>query len=105
MLLVLTTFPDANVARLLGRQLVEEKLAACCSILPGVESIFWWQGKLESANEVQAILKTDESTVDLLMTRLDALHPYEVPEILVLRPDRVSPAYAQWVKDSVRAAE
>ncbi len=97
LLVVLTSFPDADQARQAARVLVEERLAACVSLLPGAESIYRWQGRIETAAEVLVLIKTRAEGYDRLAARLGELHPYEVPEILALRPDQVSPAYRQWL--------
>jgi periplasmic divalent cation tolerance protein len=99
-LLVLSTFPDAATARRLGRQLVEEHCAACANILPAVESIYWWQGKVESGNETLVLFKTSAERYEALETTLRRLHPYEVPEIIALPIDRGLPEYMKWVAQS-----
>jgi periplasmic divalent cation tolerance protein len=99
--LVLTTFPDMETARRTGRVLVEEGLAACINLLPGVESIYRWQGKVEQAAEILGILKTTPDACQALEQRLAALHPYEVPEIVALEPAAVSARYAEWLMLSV----
>jgi periplasmic divalent cation tolerance protein len=96
-LLVFSTFPDVVTARRIGRQLVEEHCAACANILPQVESIYWWEGKVESANETLALFKTTAERYAALETTLRQLHPYEVPEIIALRIDRAWPDYLRWV--------
>ncbi len=105
LLLVLTSFPDADQARRAAGILIEERLAACVSLLPGVESIYRWQGAVETAAEVLALVKTRADLYDRLATRLGELHPYEVPEILALRPDQVSPAYRRWLLTETRGAD
>ncbi|HRJ11073.1 MAG TPA: divalent-cation tolerance protein CutA [Prosthecobacter sp.] len=97
LLLVLTTFPDAAHARQAAAALVEERLAACASLVPGIESIYRWQGAVETAAEVLLLIKTRAGLYDRLAGRLRGLHPYEVPEILALRPEHASPAYRQWL--------
>ena len=82
LLVVLTSFPDAGQARQAARVLVEERLAACVSLLPGAESIYRWQGRIESTAEVLALIKTHADLYDRLAARLGELHPYEVPEIV-----------------------
>jgi periplasmic divalent cation tolerance protein len=100
--LVLTTFPDMETARRIGRVLVEEGLAACMNLLPAVESIYRWQGKVEEGAEVLGVLKTTADGLQALELRLAALHPYEVPEVVALEPAAVSACYAEWLKNSVR---
>ena len=99
-ILVFCTFPDAETARQIGTPLVNAKLAACVSLVPGIESIYHWQGKVETSQEVLALFKTTSSRYAELEQRLRELHPYDVPEILAVSPTAVSPAYAQWVGDS-----
>lgn len=99
---VLTTFPDLATARRIGRLLVEEGLAACINLLPGLESIYRWQGKVEEAEEILGVLKTTTDDYQALEQRLAALHPYEVPEIVALEPAAVSARYAEWLTGSVK---
>jgi len=96
-LLVLSTFPDEESAAVAARTLVEENLAACGTIIPGVRSIYRWQGAIEDAREVLVIFKTPRESEPLLRARLAALHPYEVPEIVGLEPDSIHEPYARWV--------
>jgi len=99
-ILVFCTFPDAETARRIGTSLVHDRLAACVNLVPSIESIYRWQGAVETSQEVQALFKTTASRYSELEQRLRELHPYDVPEILAVNPTAVSPAYAQWVGDS-----
>jgi periplasmic divalent cation tolerance protein len=99
-LVVLTTWPDLEKARAAARTLVEEKLAACANILPGVESIYRWQGAVETSAEVMVVLKTTIARYQMLEARVQALHTYEVPEIVVLRVSDGLPSYLRWVETS-----
>jgi periplasmic divalent cation tolerance protein len=94
---VLVTHPDEAGARALVTALVEERLAACGNIVPGVESIYRWQGALEQARECLVILKTTAAEVGRLIERIPALHPYEVPEILALPVAAGHAGYLAWV--------
>ncbi len=96
-LLVLSTFPDAATARRISRQLVEEKCAACANLLGGVESIYWWEGKVQNGNETLVFFKTTASRYEALETTLRQLHPYEVPEIIAFRVAQGLPEYLRWV--------
>jgi periplasmic divalent cation tolerance protein len=102
-LLVLSTFPDVATARRIGRQLVAEHCAACVNILPAVESIYWWEEKIESANETLALFKTTAGRYVALETTLRQLHPYQVPEIIALSVDRGLPEYLHWVSENCAA--
>lgn len=97
----LATFPDLEAATRITRQLVEEKLAACGNILPGVRSIFQWQGKLEENTEVLVFYKTSEIHRGKFQQRLIELHPYDVPECLFLDVRDGSPEYLNWVRSDV----
>ena len=104
--IVLTTMPmDAGAGKLdataLGRTLVEEGLAACVNVLPPMESVYRWQGSVHQDAERQLVIKTRAERLDALQARVKMLHPYEVPEFLVLPVSAGSPSYLDWVKDSV----
>jgi periplasmic divalent cation tolerance protein len=99
-LVVLTTWPDVDKARAAARTLVEEKLAACANLVPGVESIYRWQGTVETSSEVMVVLKTTIARYQMLEARILALHTYEVPEIVVLRVTDGLPSYLRWVESS-----
>jgi periplasmic divalent cation tolerance protein len=95
--LVLTSVPDAEVGARLARTLVEERLAACVNLVPGVRSIYRWQGQLEDASEVLLLVKTRADRCAALAARIQALHPYELPEVLELAAGGGSAAYLDWV--------
>ena len=98
---VYAIFADAAEAERIGRAVVEERLAACINILPGVRSIYRWQGALETADETAAILKTTAVSADALVARIATLHSYEVPCIVTWPIDKVLASYADWVESSV----
>jgi periplasmic divalent cation tolerance protein len=97
-LIVLTTWPDAEKARAAAAALVNERLAACANIVPAVESIYRWEGKVETAAETLMILKTTIGRYPQLETRIKAMHSYAVPEIVSLRVTDGLPAYLRWVE-------
>jgi periplasmic divalent cation tolerance protein len=94
---VLVTCPTADVAAGLARTLVEEGLAACGNVVPGVRSIYRWQGRVVDEPEVLLVLKTTTGRFEALRTRVVALHPYEVPEVLGLAVDAGHAPYLTWV--------
>lgn len=98
-LLVFCTFPDQEKARQIGTVLVEMQLAACVNLMPAVESIYRWEGKIESAREVLAIFKTTESVYPRFRDELATRHPYDVPEIVAVKPEDVAGSYARWVAE------
>ena len=103
--LILTTCPDEQTARSIARALVEERLAACGNVVPGVLSIYRWKGAIEEAGETLLLLKVPAAGAAAAAARLRTLHPYEVPEILVLAIDRGAPDYLRWVVDETRVVE
>ena len=94
--LVYTTLPDQAGAEAIGRTLVERRLAACVNIYPGMIALYEWQGALERAQEVGMIVKTTPPHLDDLLAQLRALHPYEVPALLVLGRVEANPDYEAW---------
>ncbi len=100
--IVLTTAASVDEARTLGRTLVEERLAACATLIPTVESIYHWQGAVESASETMLLIKTDIAQLGALQARLLALHSYSTPEFLVLPVESGSEAYLAWMKSSLK---
>lgn len=96
-LLVLTTAPGAEEAARLARTLVEERLAACGNVVPGLRSIYRWEGKVQDEGEALLLLKTTRARFPALKERLLALHPYEVPEVLALPVEAGAERYLSWV--------
>ena len=101
-LLCFSTCPDADTARRIATALVEERLAACVNLLPGLQSIYRWQGQVESADEVLLLIKTTTEAYPALQERLLALHPYELPELLAVELATGLPAYLGWIADQAR---
>jgi periplasmic divalent cation tolerance protein len=95
---VLVTVPDAEVGARLARVVVEERLAACVNLLPGVRSIYRWQGAVHDDAEVLLVMKTRADRVEALGARVRELHPYEVPEVLALAAAGGSLEYLAWVR-------
>ncbi len=99
-LLALSTFPDAEIARRISNQLVSEQLAACANILPSVESIYRWKEKIESGNETLVLFKVSEVRQAAFQDKLRSLHPYDVPEIIFVPVTGGLPEYLQWVAEN-----
>jgi periplasmic divalent cation tolerance protein len=95
--LVYTTWPSIVEAEAAGRQIVENRLAACVNILPGMISHYWWQGKIERAEEVVVIVKTRASLADEVAAAVKELHSYTTPAVMVLPVESLDPAYHAWI--------
>lgn len=102
-LLVFCTFPEAGTAATVTRTLVEEKLVACGTIVPGVRSIYAWEGRIEDAPEVLVVFKTAGPVYGKLEKRLLKLHPHETPEIVALEAGAAAKAYAAWVAGATQS--
>lgn len=101
LVIVTTTLPSREEAEALATTLVEERLAACVQVIGPIESTYRWEGALERAKEWYAHAKTTEDRRDALMARIKAQHPYEIPEIVAVRAESVSPQYLGWVVEQV----
>jgi periplasmic divalent cation tolerance protein len=97
----LSTAPSVEKAAEIARTLVEERLAACVNIVPGVRSIYRWKGELCDDTEVLCVIKTRKDRVAALRDRLPALHPYEVPELVVLEVASGHAPYLAWIDAQV----
>lgn len=101
--IVLTTESTLEEANKLGRSLVEERLVACATLLPVVQSIYYWKDQLQSAPETMILLKTTSDKLEALEARLRQLHSYRVPEFLVLPVEHGSSAYLEWMFGALSA--
>jgi periplasmic divalent cation tolerance protein len=101
--IVLSTWPAAEDAGPTAITLVEERLAACVSLLPEMDSIYRWNNAVERERERQMVIKTTRPCVDALMARIKQLHPYQVPEMLVIPAVGGSEAYLGWLGECTRA--
>ena len=98
---VYAIFANAEEAERIGREMVEQRLAACINILGTVRSIYRWKGAVETADEVAAIFKTTDDRAGDLIARITALHSYDVPCVAAWPIDKILGGYADWVVDSV----
>ncbi len=101
-LICFCTCPDTDTAERLAEALVEERLAACVNILPGLRSVYRWQAEVERADETLLLIKTVRERFDALSARIKALHPHELPEVLAVEAAAGLPAYLRWVADETR---
>lgn len=97
MIVVMTTLPDAAEARNLARGIVDERLAACVQIMPPMRSVYRWEGKVESADEILLLIKTRAEKFAELEKFIAANHPYNVPEVVAINAADVSEPYRKWL--------
>ncbi|MFQ6046155.1 MAG: divalent-cation tolerance protein CutA [Gemmatimonadales bacterium] len=94
---VFTTLPSVDEGRRFVRGLVEDRVAACGTVLPGATSVYWWQGKIEETSEVQVVLKTRRERWTELERAVQERHPYDVPELLAMPVEAGLSAYLDWI--------
>jgi len=100
---VLCTVPTFSVAQKIATELVTRRLAACCNILPGITSIYRWQGKVETDDELLMIIKSTEENYKAIENSIKELHPYEVPEIISFPIRQGFNKYLQWINEVTKA--
>lgn len=103
--IVLSTAGSEDEARKIARHLVEQRLAACVNLVPRIESIYRWQGKVESAQEWLLIIKTTASQFSAVRDAIGELHSYEVPECISIALEDGSEEYLKWIADSVNTTQ
>ena len=101
-LVVLVTCPTPSSARRMARVLLSKRLVACVNIVPGVDSWFWWKGKIDHSREVLLVLKTVVDKFESVRRSILAHHPYQVPEVLAVASSNGHGPYLEWVRSSVQ---
>lgn len=102
---VYVTVPDKDTGRNLAKSIVNERLAACVNQVPGIESTYWWQGKVETDSEELLIIKTKDSLLEALTEHVVSNHPYKVPEVIALPIIGGSPAYLRWLEENTNVEQ
>ena len=100
-LVVFVTCPTKRIAHRLTRALLERRLVACVNILPSVESLFWWEGRIDKASEFLLLIKTRRSCFEALRQTVCRLHPYETPEVIALPIILAHRPYVEWIQQSL----
>ena len=98
--IVLVTAPDLKTARALARAALSARLIACANLIPKIESLYWWRGKIESGTEVLLVLKTQKSKLAALEKLILARHPYDTPEFIVLPLSAGNKKYLSWLANN-----
>ncbi|CAN6290419.1 unnamed protein product [Urochloa humidicola] len=101
-IVVYVTVPNREAGKKLSQSIISEKLAACVNIVPGIESVYWWEGKVQSDAEELLIIKTRESLLDALTEHVKANHEYDVPEVIALPITGGNSKYLEWIKNSTK---
>lgn len=102
-LLIFCTCPDQAIAERIAETVVRERLAACVNLVPGLTSIYRWEGKIQRDTELLLLVKTRAAVYPLLEARIRELHPYQVPEIIALPIQTGSATYLDWIADNTGA--
>ncbi|MCM8821788.1 MAG: divalent-cation tolerance protein CutA [Candidatus Omnitrophica bacterium] len=101
-LVLFTTFPERKTGQKICKTLINENLTACCQIVDGIISFYWWKNKIEKSKECLCILKTEKTMLSKLKKRIKDLHPYEIPEIVVVEAEDIDKDYAHWITSVIR---
>lgn len=101
-IIVLCACPNQEIAEQIASSLVEQRLAACVNIIPGVQSVYRWQGKIARDDELLLVSKTTASMFDQLSAHIVDLHPYELPEVIAVSIERGISEYLQWIEEQVK---
>jgi periplasmic divalent cation tolerance protein len=101
-IVVFCTAPNRETGERIARALVQERLAACVNLLPGLVSTYRWQGKVEQAAECLLLIKTAQSRFDTLRERIKSLHPYDVPEIIAMPISQGDTQYLKWITENTQ---
>ena len=99
---ILITCANKKEAKKIARHLVNKRLVACVNLLSGVESVFWWQKKIDSATEVLLIAKSKRSLIARIISQVQSLHSYQVPEVIALPIVAGNQDYIKWINESIR---
>lgn len=104
-ILVYITAPDIKCARMVGKSLVEQRLAACANILPGMESLYWWDNEVQTAQEVVLLVKSTGAAFERLKEYVLSLHPYEVPCIVAIKIEAGHNPFLGWIAAQISPRE
>ena len=101
-IVILITTKDSDEADKIAVALTQEKLIACANIVKGVQSVFWWEGKVDYSEETLMIIKSEERLFDKIVEKVKSLHSYSVPEVIALPIIGGNPDYLKWINESLR---
>ena len=101
-IVVFCTTPSNEISIQIAEECIKKKIAACCNIVPGITSVYQWQGKVEKSDEELIILKSTEDNFDSIEKIINGIHPYEVPEIISVKINNGNEPYLNWINQSLR---
>jgi periplasmic divalent cation tolerance protein len=101
-IIVICTSPSLEISNQLAEECVQKKIAACCNIIPGVKSIYEWEGKIEKSEEQLILIKSTEDNFKAIENTINAIHPYDVPEIISVKIDNGNEYYLEWINQTIR---
>lgn len=99
---IYVTAKDEREAKKIATRLLEDKLVACANIISGIQSMYWWQGKIDQSREVLIVLKSKKILVKKIIKAVKSVHSYDCPEVIALPIVHGSNDYLQWINDSLR---
>jgi periplasmic divalent cation tolerance protein len=102
--IIISTVADQATAELIARRVLQQRLAACINIIPGVTSIYRWQGEIEKSSELILLIKSRADHIDAITETIRSLHPYQLPEIIALPLTAGLPAYFDWIDNQLDTA-
>ena len=101
-IIVFCTTPSHEVSNQIAEKCIKKKIAACCNIIPGVKSIYEWEGKVEKSEEQLIIIKSTEDNFKAIENTINTIHPYDVPEIISVKINNGNELYLKWINQSIR---
>lgn len=101
-IVVFCTTPSAEISNQIANECIKKKIAACCNIIPGIRSIYEWEGKVEKSEEQLLMIKSTEDNFKALENTINEIHPYDVPEIISVKINNGNESYLKWINQSIR---
>jgi periplasmic divalent cation tolerance protein len=101
-IIIFCTTPSADISTKIAEECIKKRIAACCNIVPGITSVYEWQGKIEKSDEQLLIIKSTEENFKALENTINSLHTYEIPEIIAVKINNGNEPYLKWINQSIR---
>ena len=101
-IIVFCTSPSSEISNQIAEECIRKKIAACCNIIPGINSIYEWEGKVEKSEEQLLLIKSTEDNFKVIENTINSIHPYDVPEIISVKLNDGNEPYLKWINQSIR---